>query len=82
MRKLVVHDLETGETTLQEHDGSAMTVQPITAQEYDRLHKPLTAEERKAIISEIKHELGLIQEDAENRKGDAAPTKEQSTANS
>jgi hypothetical protein len=47
--------------------------------------KPLTAAERKTIILEIIqafHKLGMIQDDAENRKGDAAPTKEQCTANS
>lgn len=45
----------------------------------------MTAEERVAIIREIKcylNQLGLIKDDTENRKGDAAPTKEQSTANS
>lgn len=43
----------------------------------------MTAEERAAIIQEIKHylhELRLIKDDTGNKKGDANPTKS-STAN-
>lgn len=47
--------------------------------------QPMTPERERKIrhIIELLDRLGLVEhEDMENRKGDAAPTKEQSTANS
>lgn len=47
--------------------------------------QPMTPERERKIrrIIELLDRLGLVEhEDGDNRKGDAAPTKEQSTANS